>query len=653
MLIHNAEVTGSLRINNVPFNSGSFSGSFRGDGSQLTGVTGASTASYVEYSNVGNKPALVSGSSQITYSGLSGIPAGIVSGSSQVTYSGLTGIPAGIVSGSDQITGFGIFATTGSNQFNGSQAVTGSLTVTGQVVAQTLNVQQVTSSIVYSSGSNIFGNTLGNTQQFTGSVSVTGSLTVNGAGTFAGSVGINGSPGTNFPLEAYINSSTAYSSTSRGNIFRVYNSNTGANIFAGIELGGAGSANDGLAGLNAIVTGNGSAALTFYTRDSNTFAEKMRITSGGNVGIGTTSPQGLLQIGANALSNNSDASNAFNLKQTSTTAATGIYLERSGERKGYYMYIGGSLDGLTFQRNNAGTKADVMSLTRDGNVGIGTDSPITKLSLGDYSGARLPYINGTTNTFSANGITVTSANSGSAAIGGGLDLTNNTYSVGAYSPVISFSSLSSNSAYNNSYAGIWGALVGQGGDANWVVGNLVFGTASSYGITERMRITSDGYLRMASGTGGIQFNGDTAAANALDDYEEGTWTPVIEGSGSNPTITYNTRFGFYTKVGRVVTIHCSIQPLTVSVAGTGNLQFGGLPFTSANLSDCLSIGVSATNGNFSWGTNKTSITFSIGQNTSKIQVYAQQNGTAEAGIPVTNFNNADKYLFFSITYIAS
>jgi hypothetical protein len=38
MLVHNAEVTGSLKINNILFNSGSFSGSFRGDGSQLTGV---------------------------------------------------------------------------------------------------------------------------------------------------------------------------------------------------------------------------------------------------------------------------------------------------------------------------------------------------------------------------------------------------------------------------------------------------------------------------------------------------------------------------------------------------------------------------------------------------------------------------------------
>jgi hypothetical protein len=160
MLIHNADITGSLNINNVPFNSGSFSGSFRGDGSQLTGVTGATTASYVEYSNVGNKPALVSGSSQISFNGITDKPTlvsgseqisfngivdkpTLVSGSSQITYSGLSSIPAGIVSGSAQIAALG-FATTGSNQFNGAQAITGSLTVTGQVIAQTLNVQQIT-----------------------------------------------------------------------------------------------------------------------------------------------------------------------------------------------------------------------------------------------------------------------------------------------------------------------------------------------------------------------------------------------------------------------------------------------------------------------------------------------------------------------------
>jgi len=68
----------------------------------------AATASYVEYTNVANKPTLVSGSSQITFSGLSGVPSGLISGSSQVVYSGISGTPSGIVSGSSQITFSGI-----------------------------------------------------------------------------------------------------------------------------------------------------------------------------------------------------------------------------------------------------------------------------------------------------------------------------------------------------------------------------------------------------------------------------------------------------------------------------------------------------------------------------------------------------------------
>jgi len=327
--------------------SNQFSGSQTVTGSLTVtgGITGSvTTASYVEYTGVANKPALVSGSSQ-------------------VTYSGLTGVPSGIVSSSAQVGGYGVFATTGSNQFNGSQAVTGSLTVTGQVVAQTLNVQQVTSSIVYSSGSNIFGNSLGNTQQFTGSVSVTGSLTVNGAGTFAGSVGINGSPGTNFPLEAYINSSTAYTTSSRGNVFRVYNSNTSANVFAGIELGGSGTANDGLAGINAVVTGNGSADITFYTRDSNTFLEKIRITSGGNLLVGTPTDQGQ------------------RLLVQGTGGTTGFTRFTDGVSAGMFIgvnsgtpFIHSNNSTLSFGASGANTFSPTMTLS-SGNVGIGTASP--------------------------------------------------------------------------------------------------------------------------------------------------------------------------------------------------------------------------------------------------------------------------------------
>jgi hypothetical protein len=57
--------------------------------------------------------------------------------------------------------------------------VSGGITTTGQIIAQSINVQQVTSSIVYSSGSNQFGNDLLNIQTLTGSVNITGSLRLN------------------------------------------------------------------------------------------------------------------------------------------------------------------------------------------------------------------------------------------------------------------------------------------------------------------------------------------------------------------------------------------------------------------------------------------------------------------------------------------
>jgi hypothetical protein len=73
----------------------------------------------------------------------------------------------------------GSATTIGTTVLSGSLTVSGSITSTSTITAQTLVVQTITSSIVYSSGSNIFGNSLANTQQFTGSVSITGSLTLN------------------------------------------------------------------------------------------------------------------------------------------------------------------------------------------------------------------------------------------------------------------------------------------------------------------------------------------------------------------------------------------------------------------------------------------------------------------------------------------
>ena len=88
--------------------------------------------------------------------------------------------------------------------------------------------------------------------------------------------------------------------------------------------------------------------------------------------------------------------------------------------------------------------------------------------------------------------------------------------------------------------------------------------------TERLRILS---------TGGITFNGDTAAANALDDYEEGTWTPTWIVASGSITANSNTS-GRYTKIGRVVSIMGYISYQSNSPDATGVVSVGGLPFTS-------------------------------------------------------------------------
>ena len=102
------------------------------------------------------------------------------------------------------------------------------------------------------------------------------------------------------------------------------------------------------------------------------------------------------------------------------------------------------------------------------------------------------------------------------------------------------------------------AIVGVYGDTN---SQGIRFLTNSFGQAERMRILP---------AGGLTFNGDTAAANALDDYEEGTWTPVI--GGQDATVA---NCGHYTKIGRKVLIHADFT--VASGASTGN-TIGGLPF---------------------------------------------------------------------------
>lgn len=87
----------------------------------------------------------------------------------------------------------------------------------------------------------------------------------------------------------------------------------------------------------------------------------------------------------------------------------------------------------------------------------------------------------------------------------------------------------------------------------------------SYGAT-RLRVDADG----------IKFGSDSAAANALDDYEEGTWTPT---SSSNISAIANVS-GNYTKIGNVV--HVSFYADITPTSSSTQIRVGGLPYAVAD-----------------------------------------------------------------------
>jgi len=74
---------------------------------------------------------------------------------------------------------------------------------------------------------------------------------------------------------------------------------------------------------------------------------------------------------------------------------------------------------------------------------------------------------------------------------------------------------------------------------------------------------------------GIKFGTDTAAANALDDYEEGDWSPNVQQGG----VGISSNSSRYVKIGNVCTVSCSFVP-SGSGSASASVIFGNLPFQS-------------------------------------------------------------------------
>ena len=145
--------------------------------------------------------------------------------------------------------------------------------------------------------------------------------------------------------------------------------------------------------------------------------------------------------------------------------------------------------------------------------------------------------------------------------------------------------------------------------------------------SERMRILS---------SGGLTFNGDTAQANALDDYEEGTWTPSVGGNA-----TYNTQTGTYTKIGRFVYLTCH---MSINTLGTGeNFRISGIPFNSTG-------GLANTNavGYFS-GLNRSVVSLTACMDTANVVFTNLTSATTGTTLNSSIFQNSTD-IRFSIQY---
>ena len=188
----------------------------------------------------------------------------------------------------------------------------------------------------------------------------------------------------------------------------------------------------------------------------------------------------------------------------------------------------------TFSIYDNVNSANRIRIDSSGNVGIGTSSPVGKLNI------QAPSVSG--------------------GLSDALTLSTVTYSTNGGQRIVF---KSDDATYNTwRYAEI-GAIYSGGSYG----GALVFRTnngSSATGLSEEMRIQAGG---------GISFNGDTASANALDDYEEGTWTPVCANGG---LISVSPSSNRYTKIGRMV---FACGRIAFGSSGSGATAKITLPFT--------------------------------------------------------------------------
>ena len=297
--------------------------------------------------------------------------------------------------------------------------------------------------------------------------------------------------------------------------------------------------------------------------DDNATSNAITIDSSENVGINQSDPKGPLHVYGTDYSY--FTSNVAGVTPHSTTQGIALGWNKSsgaGESIIAFNKGAGGTGGLVFADNNGGTYAERLRIDASGNVGIGTPSPT----------ARLHIVGDDTLT----GITL-------RVEGGGVqDQRGIIFAVGG-----------ADYGFINIPAGSGGAMS--------------FGTGSAGAAAERARIDTTGHFVVGGTTAGAAsavtlyadgkaypaggiYLGGTAAANLLDDYEEGTWTPSLTGTTSGTMTSFTTTVASYIKTGGLVNIFSYLTSMDFTAHTLlGNIRVSGLPFSATSIGQLVNI----------------------------------------------------------------
>ena len=253
---------------------------------------------------------------------------------------------------------------------------------------------------------------------------------------------------------------------------------------------------------------------------------------------------------------------------------------------------------------------DATAITIDSseNVGIGKTDPTAKLEISVTDTDSSP-VNGTNIYKARSSHSLQISNVSDSATYSGIHL--RTRSTGA-------SAWSINNVHTSQY-----------------VGDLTFVTRTdTSSASERMRILA---------SGGLTFNGDTAAGNALDDYEEGSGTSSQIAVKLGSTALTVSGAGYkYTKIGNIVHFQFEFRITNLNGASSGTFSVG-LPFTTITngySAGALRIYDGAVDGNEFIGADS---------NSNVLYLARRVNNSGTANVTATN----NAYYFGQITYITS